>query len=161
MNDRLNCRPSLVSCEPRRVVSLSKWSGATRTSASSAGGNDRHQILRCKLFRHLSASGRGTPARTSHYRFGQHLEDETMKLAIALATAASLALAIPMAQADETHVGVGVGPVGAGVTVGESHERDRTTVIRREDEPRERTTIIRKEREEPDHKVIIKERDRD
>jgi hypothetical protein len=34
------------------------------------------------------------------------------------------------------------------VTVGESHER-------------ERTTIIRREREEPDHKVIIKEHDRD
>jgi hypothetical protein len=80
---------------------------------------------------------------------------------IALAAAAGIALAIPAAQADETRVGVGVGPVGAGVTVGESHERERTTVIRREDEPRERTTIIRKEREEPDHKVIIKERDRD
>jgi hypothetical protein len=45
----------------------------------------------------------------------------------------------PQAQADETRVGVGVGPVGAGPRVGESHERDRTTVIGREDEPRERT----------------------
>ena len=54
-----------------------------------------------------------------------------------------------------------MGPVGAGVTVGESHKSDRTTIIRREDEPRERTTIVRKEREEPDHKVIIRERDRD
>ncbi len=76
--------------------------------------------------------------------------------------AAGIALAIPAAQADETRVGVGVGPVGAGVTVGESREHDRTTVIKREDEPRERTTIIRKEREEePDRKVIIKEHDRD
>jgi hypothetical protein len=85
---------------------------------------------------------------------------ETMKLAIALATVAGLALAIPAANADETRVGVGVGPVGAGVTVGESHERDRTTVIRREDEPREHTTVIKREREEPSEKVIIK-RDRD
>src|SRR5882724_1364669 len=55
-----------------------------------------------------SASGCGTPARTSHCRSRQHLEDETMKLAIALAAAACIALAIPAAQADETRVGVGV-----------------------------------------------------
>ncbi len=42
------------------------------------------------------------------------------------AIAAGIALAIPAAQADETRVGLGVGPVGAGVTVGESHEHDRT-----------------------------------
>lgn len=44
-------------------------------------------------------------------------------------------------------VGVRVGPVGAGVTVGESHEyrdRDRTTVIK-EREPSERKTVIKKE----------------
>jgi hypothetical protein len=46
-------------------------------------------------------------------------------------------------------VGVRVGPVGAGVTVGESHEyrdrdRNRTTVIK-EREPRDRTTVIKKE----------------
>jgi hypothetical protein len=46
-------------------------------------------------------------------------------------------------------VGVRVGPVGAGVTVGETHEyrdrdRDRTTVIK-EREPRDRTTVIKKE----------------
>ncbi len=57
------------------------------------------------------------------------------------------ALAGP-AMADE--VGVRVGPVGAGVTVGESHrgyDRDRVrerTVIR-EHEPRERTTIIKRD----------------
>jgi hypothetical protein len=60
------------------------------------------------------------------------------------------AIATP-ALAEE--VGVRVGPVGAGVTVGESHgyrerdrDRDRTTVIR-EREPRDRTTVIKKEDE--------------
>jgi hypothetical protein len=108
---------------------------------------------------HLVAEPRRAPRIIAS---GQHLEDETMKMAIALTAAAGIALAIPTAQADEARVGVGVGPVGAGVTVGESHERDRTTVIRPADEPRERTTIIKKEREEePDRKVIIKEHDRD
>jgi hypothetical protein len=68
---------------------------------------------------------------------------------ILLAAAATCALAAP-ALADE--VGVRVGPVGAGVTVGESHrdyDRDRVqekTVIRK-DEPvdRDRTTVIKKE----------------
>ncbi|WP_291685943.1 hypothetical protein [Bradyrhizobium sp.] len=65
-----------------------------------------------------------------------------------LVAAAVGALAGP-AVADE--VGVRVGPVGAGVTVGESHrdydrdrDRDHTTVIK-EHEPRDRTTIIKKE----------------
>jgi hypothetical protein len=67
------------------------------------------------------------------------------------ASAMVCALAAP-AFADE--VGVRVGPVGAGVTVGESHEyrdrdRERTTVIK-EREPREtdRTTVIKKENED-------------
>jgi hypothetical protein len=67
-----------------------------------------------------------------------------------LAVAMIGALATP-ALAEE--VGVRVGPVGAGVTVGESHgyherdrDRDRTTVIR-EREPRDRTTVIKKEDE--------------
>ena len=56
------------------------------------------------------------------------------------------AMAVP-AMADD--VGVRVGPVGAGVTVGESHEyrdrdRDRTTVIK-EREPSESKTVIKKE----------------
>jgi hypothetical protein len=52
------------------------------------------------------------------------------------------------AFADE--VGVRVGPVGAGVTVGESHDRnwdrdrDHATVIK-EREPTDRTTVIKKE----------------
>jgi len=60
------------------------------------------------------------------------------------------AISVP-AFADD--VGVRVGPVGAGVTVGESHEyrervpdRDRTTVIK-EREPADRTTVIKKEDE--------------
>ena len=67
---------------------------------------------------------------------------------ILLAAAATCALAAP-ALADD--VGVRVGPVGAGVTVGESHhdyDRDRVqekTVIKK-DEPGDRTTVIKKER---------------
>jgi hypothetical protein len=64
---------------------------------------------------------------------------------ILLAAAATCALAAP-ALADD--VGVRVGPIGAGVTVGESHDRDRDrerTVIKR-DEPSDRTTVIKKER---------------
>jgi hypothetical protein len=76
-----------------------------------------------------------------------------MKLAIALVAAAGMTLALP-AKADDARVGVGVGPVGAGVTVGESH-RDHDRTVIREREPREHTTIIRKEREEPRDKVII------
>jgi hypothetical protein len=37
-------------------------------------------------------------------------------------------------------VGVRVGPVGAGATVGESHDRDRTTVIKQH-EPESKTVI--------------------
>jgi hypothetical protein len=67
------------------------------------------------------------------------------------AAAMVTAIAAP-AFADE--VGVHVGPVGAGVTVGESHDRyrdrdydrDRTTVVK-EREPSDRTTVIKKEDE--------------
>ena len=65
-----------------------------------------------------------------------------------LVAAALGALAVP-AMADE--VGVHVGPVGAGVTVGESHrdyydrDRDRTTTVIKEREPTDRTTIIKKD----------------
>jgi hypothetical protein len=76
-----------------------------------------------------------------------------MKYALVIATVA--ALATP-ALAEE--VGVKVGPVGAGVTVGEHRDRDRTTVIK-EREPAEHTTVIKKERDEPREKTIIKERD--
>ncbi len=70
---------------------------------------------------------------------------------------AGLALASTGVTAEETRIGVGVGPVGAGLTVGQSHER-RTTVIK-EREPREETTVIRKEHREPRDKVIVQERD--
>ena len=63
------------------------------------------------------------------------------------------ALAAP-AFADE--VGVRAGPVGAGVTVGEHRDRDRTVIKEREPESK---TVIKKEREEPSHKTIIKEHD--
>ena len=72
-----------------------------------------------------------------------------------LAAAMTCAIATPVLADD---VGVRVGPVGAGVTVGEHRDRDRTTVIK-EREPAEHTTVIKKEREEPSHKTIIKEHD--
>src|SRR5947209_4872873 len=78
----------------------------------------------------------------------------------ALVFAAVAVLATP-ALAEEVGVGVGAGPVGAGVTVGQTPDRDRerTTVIK-EREPAERTTVIKKERDdEPRTKTIIKERD--
>jgi hypothetical protein len=61
-----------------------------------------------------------------------------------LAAAMVGAIATP-ALADD--VGVRVGPVGAGVTVGEDHhDRDRTTVIKKEERaPADRTTVIKKE----------------
>ena len=79
-----------------------------------------------------------------------------MKYAFVIAAVATFA-----APAFADDVGVRVGPVGAGVTVGESHrdvDRDRTTVIK-EREPAERTTVIKKEHDEPREKTIIKERD--
>ena len=66
-----------------------------------------------------------------------------------LVGAAVVALATP-ALADD--VGVRVGPVGAGVTVGESHfDRDR-------DRDRDRAVILR---EHPRHRTVIIKRDHD
>ncbi|HWZ05302.1 MAG TPA: hypothetical protein VNY53_00150 [Bradyrhizobium sp.] len=68
------------------------------------------------------------------------------KILLIAATVGSLA-----APALAEDVGVQVGPVGAGVTVGESHrdyDRDRVrekTVIK-DREPTDRTTVIKKER---------------
>ena len=65
-----------------------------------------------------------------------------------LFVAAVIGVIAAPALADE--VGVRVGPVGAGVSVGEVHDRDRdrdrdrTTVIK-EREPRDSTTVIKKE----------------
>ena len=60
------------------------------------------------------------------------------------------AIATP-AFADD--IGVRVGPVGAGVTVGETHDHDR-------DRDRDRTTIV-KEREPSDRTTVIKKEDAD
>ncbi|UGY01041.1 hypothetical protein [Bradyrhizobium quebecense] len=65
------------------------------------------------------------------------------------AAAMVTAIASP-AFADE--IGVRAGPVGAGVTVGESHEyrdrdHDRTTVIREREPRSDRTTVIKKQDE--------------
>jgi hypothetical protein len=70
-----------------------------------------------------------------------------MKMRKSLFIATAIAALASPALADD--VGVRVGPVGAGVTVGESHEyrdrdRDHTTVIK-EHEPRDQTTVIKKE----------------
>ena len=77
---------------------------------------------------------------------------------ILIIAAAIGALAGP-ALADE--VGVRVGPVGAGVTVGETHrdndrDRDHDRTVVREHEPRDRTTIIKKEHGDgSDSKTVI------
>jgi hypothetical protein len=74
-------------------------------------------------------------------------KENTMKKYLFIAAAVS-ALAVPAMAED---IGVHAGPVGAGVTVGQSHrdyDRDRVrerTVIR-EREPHERTTVIKKHR---------------
>jgi hypothetical protein len=71
-----------------------------------------------------------------------------MDMKKSLFVAAVIGVIAAPAFADE--VGVRVGPVGAGVTVGETHDhdrdrdRDRTTVIK-EREPRDNTTVIKKE----------------
>ena len=56
-------------------------------------------------------------------------------------------------------VGVRAGPVGAGVTVGESHDRDRTTVIK-EREP-ESKTVIKKEDSDGNREKTVIHHDRD
>ncbi len=83
-----------------------------------------------------------------------------MKRILMIAAAAG-ALAGP-ALADE--VGVRVGPVGAGVTVGESHrdyDRDRDRTVIREHEPRDRTTIIKKEHGDGTESKTVIHRDND
>jgi hypothetical protein len=78
-----------------------------------------------------------------------------------LITLAIAALAGP-AMADD--VGVHVGPVGAGVTVGDGHDRDRDrdreTVVK-EREPRDRTTVIKKEDEDGNRSKTVIHHDND
>ena len=72
------------------------------------------------------------------------------------AAAVVVAIATP-AFADD--VGVRVGPVGAGVTVGEPHDRDRDRVtVIKEREPRESSkTVIKKEDADGDRsKTVIR-----
>jgi len=78
--------------------------------------------------------------------------------------AAALVVSIA-APAFADDVGVRVGPVGAGVTVGESHEyrdrdRDRTTVIK-EREPADRKTVVKKEDEFGNREKTVIHHDRD
>ena len=79
-----------------------------------------------------------------------------------LFVAAMIGIMATPALADE--VGVRVGPLGAGVTVGESHDRDRdrdrTTVIK-EREPRDRTTVIKKEDRDGNRSKTIIHHDND
>ena len=83
-----------------------------------------------------------------------------MKYVLMIATVA--AIATP-ALADD--VGVRVGPVSAGVTVGESHDRDRdrgrTTVIKEREPDRDRTTVIKKEHSDGDESKTVIHHDRD
>ena len=82
-----------------------------------------------------------------------------------LAAAMTCAIATPVLADD---VGVRVGPVGAGVTVGESHEyrdrdrdRDRDRTVIREREPRDETTVIKKDEDGVRSKTVIHDHDRD
>ena len=68
------------------------------------------------------------------------------------AAAAIVAIATP-AFADE--VGVRAGPVGAGVTVGEPHERDRGRTVIKEREPRDSKTVIKKEDADGDRSKTV------
>jgi hypothetical protein len=86
------------------------------------------------------------------------LEEDDMKKYL-LAAAMTCAIATPVLADD---VGVRVGPVGAGVTVGESHEyrdRDRDRTVIREHEPRDKTTVIKKDENGVRSKTVIHDRD--
>jgi hypothetical protein len=69
-----------------------------------------------------------------------------------LIAAAIGALATP-AIADE--VGVHAGPVGAGVTVGQTPDHDRSRTVVKEREPRDRTTVIKKEHGDGDRSKTV------
>jgi hypothetical protein len=92
---------------------------------------------------------------------GHTTKEERMKRYV-FAAAIMAAIAAP-AFADD--VGVRVGPVGAGATVGESHEyrdrdRDRTTVTK-EREPADRKTVIKKEDDLGNREKTVIHHDRD
>jgi len=79
-----------------------------------------------------------------------------MKYVLMIATIA--AIATP-ALADD--VGVRVGPVGAGVSVGESHDRDRDRTVVKEREPDRDRTVIKKEHSDGDESKTVIHHDRD
>jgi hypothetical protein len=85
----------------------------------------------------------GTNERSSHF---PTIEIGGWNMKKSLFAAALVGIIATPAFADE--VGVRVGPVGAGVTVGESHDRDyrdRDRTVIKEREPTDRTTVIKKE----------------
>jgi hypothetical protein len=85
------------------------------------------------------------------------MEEMRMKYALMIATVATIATP---ALADD--VGVRAGPVGAGVTVGESHDRDRDRTVVKEREPdRDRATVIKKEHRDGDESKTVIHHDRD
>lgn len=78
-----------------------------------------------------------------------------------VAAAIITAIAVP-AGADD--VGVKVGPVGAGATVGESHEdrdRDHDRTVVKEREPAENKTVIKKEDEDGNREKTVIHHDKD
>ena len=75
-----------------------------------------------------------------------------------LAAALITVIASP-AIADD--VGVRAGPVGAGVSVGESHDRDRDRTVVKEREPSESKTVIKKEDENGNREKTVIHRDKD
>jgi hypothetical protein len=88
------------------------------------------------------------------------MKEDTMKKILIIA--AAIGTLVGPALADE--VGVRVGPVGAGVTVGESHrdyDRDRDRTVIREREPSERTTVIKKEHGDGTESKTVIHRDND
>jgi hypothetical protein len=75
-------------------------------------------------------------------------EDEMKKYLFAAALVG--AMAAP-ALADD--VGVHAGPVGAGVTVGQTHDRDRTVI--KERAPTDRKTVIKKADEDGNREKTV------
>jgi hypothetical protein len=80
-----------------------------------------------------------------------------------LLVAAVIGAVASPAFADE--VGVHAGPVGAGVTVGETHDhdrdRDRDRTVVKEREPSDRTTVIKKENSDGDRSKTVIHHDND
>jgi hypothetical protein len=82
------------------------------------------------------------------------MEDEMRK---SLFVAAVIGAVAAPAFADD--VGVRVGPAGAGATVGETHDRDRTVI--KEREPSDSKTVIKKEDVDGDRSKTVIHRDND